>query len=154
MDRSIILVKGPGRISQPVQALLLSKLTLAPAICLYSATTFFIASMSRQWDTKTVISVNVDSKKDTTQGRTCPLPFLSLQSRGSKVRTQRRGDGGQHYQTDCSIANALECLSFTCTTARGLWYIMLIHLRNSGLNSAVSKTDVKNQWSRLWKDLN
>ena len=42
---------------------------------------------------------------------------------------------------------------FTCTTACGLWYVMLIHLWNSGLNPAVSKTDTKNRWSTLSKAL-
>ena len=35
----------------------------------------------------------------------------------------------------------------------GLWYIMLVHLRNSGWNPAVSKTIAKNWWSTLSKSL-
>ena len=78
---------------------------------------------------------------------------LSLRRRGSNARTQRRGDRGQPWRTERSIANAPERLPFTCTTAWGLRYIMLIHLRNSGSNPAVSKTVVKNRWSNLSKTL-
>ena len=78
---------------------------------------------------------------------------LSLRRRGSNARTQRRGDRGQPCRTERSIAITPERLPFTCTTAWGLWYIMLIHLRNSGLNPAVSKTDAKNRWSTLSKAL-
>ena len=66
MDSSLLL-KGPGRASLPDQALnrkplLLSKLTLAPAIHSYLATAFFTAFMSRWQDTKTMISlVNVET---------------------------------------------------------------------------------------------
>ena len=53
--------KCPGRVSLLVQVpsrktLLLSKLTFAPAIRSYSATAFFIVSISRWLDTNTVIS--------------------------------------------------------------------------------------------------
>ena len=53
--------KGPGRVSLLLQApsckpSLLSKLTLAPAIRLYSPTDFFTAFISRRRDTNTVIS--------------------------------------------------------------------------------------------------
>ena len=78
---------------------------------------------------------------------------LSLRSRGSRARTQRRGANGQPCRTERSTADTLERLPFTCTTAWGLWYIMLIHLRNSGLNPAVSKTVAKNRWSTLSKAL-
>ena len=60
---------------------------------------------------------------------------------------------GQPCQTDRSIANASECLPFTHITACRLWYIIPIHLQNSGLNPAVSKTVAKNQWSTLSKAL-
>ena len=62
---------------------------------------------------------------------------------------KRASDRGWPCQTERSIANALECLTFTCTTAWGLWYIMLIHLWNSSSNSAVSKAVAKNRWSTL-----
>ena len=65
----------------------------------------------------------------------------------------QRGDGRQLSWTDCSIAETLECFPFTCTTACGLWYIMLIYLQNSGLNPAVSKTVTKKQCSTLYKAL-
>ena len=120
---------GPGRVWLPVQVpsrkpLLLSKLTLAPAIRSYSATAFFTASMFRWWDTKTLISPNAETLavREPAKGiqrRTGFAPSsLSLRTRDSKAKTQKRGDGGgQPYRTDRSIANALEHLLFTCTTA-------------------------------------
>ena len=36
---------------------------------------------------------------------------------------------------------------FPCTTAIGDWYRMLIHLRNSNSNLAVSNTTIRNRWS-------
>ena len=75
------------------------------------------------------------------------LAFIPL-SRASKAGIQKRRKG-QPCQTDRSTANASECFPFTYTTASGLWYMMLIHLRNSGSNPAVSKTVGKNRWSTL-----
>ena len=158
--------KGPGRLSLPVQApsrklSLLSKLTMAPAFRSYSETAFFTASMSTWRDTKTVISsANAETLavRGLAKGKPCRAGFapssLSLWSWGSKARTYRGGDREQPCWTDCSITNAPERLPFTCTTTWELWYIMLIHLRNSGLNPAVSKTDAKNRWSILSKALN
>ena len=149
--------KGSGRVSLPVQApsrkpLLLSKLTFAPAIRLCPVTAFYTASMSRRRDTKTMMSsanAKTLAKRGPAKGTPRRAGFapssLSLRSRSSKGRTYRRGDRGHPCQTNRSIANATERLPFTCTTAWGLWFIMLIHLRNSDLNLAVSKTDAKNR---------
>ena len=99
------------------------------------------------------------NKRDTAQGRTCPLiPKPAQEGLQRKDIEMRRGDRGQPCRTERSIAIAPERLPFTCTTAWGLWYIMLIHLWNSGLNPAVSKTVAKNRWLTLkcrlsWIDL-
>ena len=157
--------KGPGRVLLPLQApsrkpSLLSKLTLAPAIRSYSLTAFFTAFISKRRDTNTVISsANAETlavrglAKGTPRRPGFVVLSLSLRSRGSTARTQRRGDNGKPCRTERSTANTLERLPFTCTTAWGLWYIMLIQLRNSGLNPAVSKTVAKNRWSTLSKVL-
>ena len=157
--------KGPGRVSLPLQAPrrkppFLSKLTLASAIRSYSPTAFFTAFISRRRDTNTVIpsaKAEILTVRGPAKGTPCRAGFvlssLSLRRKDSKARTYRRGDRGQPYRTDRSIANALERLLFTCTTAWGLWYIMLIHLWNSGSNPAVYKTVAKNQWSTLSKAL-
>ena len=91
--------KGPGRVSQSLQApsykpSLLSKLTSTPAIRSYSLTTFFTAFISRQWDTKTVISsVNAETLavrgpvKGTPRRAGFVSSSLSLRRRGSKART-------------------------------------------------------------------
>ena len=91
--------KGPGRVSQPVQALsrkpsLLSKLTLAPAIRSYSATAFFPTSMPYQRDTETVISsANAETlavrglAKKILRRAEFVSSTLSLRSRGSKAWT-------------------------------------------------------------------
>ena len=92
------------------------------------------------------------SKRDTMKGKICPLiPKPSEQGLQSEDIEKRRE--GNPCRTDRSITNAPERLPFTCTTAWGLWYIMLIHQRNSGLNPAVLKTDAKNRWSTPWKAL-
>ena len=157
--------KGPGRVLLPLQApirkpSLLSKLTLAPAIRSYSPTAFFTAFISRRRDTKTVISsANAETlavrgpAKGTPRWAGFVPSSLSLRSKGSKVKTYRRRDRGQPCRTERLIANALERLPFTYTTAWGLWYIMLIHMRNSGSNQAVSKTVAKNRWSTISKAL-
>ena len=144
--------KSSGRVLLPLQApshkpSLLSKLTLAPAIRSYSLTAFFTAFISRRLDTKTVISsANAETlavrrpAKGTQRRAGFALSSLRHRSRGSKARTR-------------TPSNALKRLPFTCTSAWGLWYIMLIHLRNSGLNLAVSKTDAKIRWSTLSKTL-
>ena len=91
--------KGLGRGSPPLLApsckpSLLSKLILAHAICLYLTTAFFMAFLSRWRDTKTVISsayIDTFTKRGPAKRIPCRagLAFssLSLQSRGSKVRT-------------------------------------------------------------------
>ena len=92
------------------------------------------------------------SKRDTVQGRICPpIPKPTEQGLQSWDIEKRRQ--GQPCRIERSIANTLERLPFTCTTAWGLWYIMLIHLQNSDLNPAVSKTVAKNRWSTLSKAL-
>ena len=158
--------KGPGRVLLPLQApsrkpSLLSKLTLAPAIRSYSTTAFFTASISWRRDTKTVTSsANAETLAAwrptngiAAQCRTCPLipkpAQEGLQREDIKKRRQRGSLAGPNARSRSSP----ERLQFTCTTAWGLWYIMLIHLRNSGLNPAVSKTDAKNRWSTLSKAL-
>ena len=128
---------------------------MAPAIRSYLPTAFFTAFISRQRDTKTDIigeRGNPCRKRDTAQGRIGPLipkpTEKGLQSEEIEKRRQR-----QFCRTEHSIANALQRLPFTCTTAWGLWYVMLIHLQNSDWNPAVSKTDAKKQWSTLSKAL-
>ena len=101
-------------------------------------------------DTKTVISsAYADNvcrkrarKKDAAQGRTCLLIHKPTE-RGSKETAQRTGDRGLPCRTKPSIAKVPERIQFTCTTVCGLWYNMLIRLRNSALNPAVSKTVAK-----------
>ena len=92
------------------------------------------------------------SKRDTAQGRTSPLipkpAQEGLQREEIEKRRQRAALPDRTLDRDHP-----ERLPFTCTTARGLWYIMLIHLRNSGSNPPVSKTDAKNRWSTLSKAL-
>ena len=79
------------------------------------------------------------SKMDTTQGRTfLPIPTPTEQGFQSEDIEKRRQ--GQPCATKRSIAKTSGCFQFTCTTACELWYIMLIHLRNSGRNTTVSKT--------------
>ena len=140
--------------------LLLSKLILAPTLCSYLATAFFTAFMSKQLDTKKVISsANVDTFSERGSPREIPhraglaSSSLSLRSRGSKARTYRKGDRGQPCRTERSITKASKRFLFTCTTVCGLWYIMLIYLPNSDWNSAVSKTVAKNRWSTQSKAL-
>ena len=81
--------KGPGRVSLPLQAQsrkpsLLSQLTLAPAIRL------FTAFISRRRDTNTVIS-SANAETLVVKGTPRRAGFfpssLSLRSRGSKART-------------------------------------------------------------------
>ena len=131
--------KGPGRVSLPLQApshrlSLLSKLTLAPAIRSYSPTAFFTAFISRRRDTKTVISsANAETiaVRGPAKGTPCRAGFVpsSLAYGVGAPKRGHRGDRGQPCWIERSIANVFERLPFTCTTAWGLWYIMLIHLR-------------------------
>ena len=91
--------KGSGRGIPPLQApncrpSLLSKLILAPTICLYLTTAFFTAFMSKWWNTKTVISlVYIDTfvVRGPAEGIPCSTRLaslsLSLWTRGSKVET-------------------------------------------------------------------
>ena len=143
--------KGPGRVSLPLQApsckpLFLSKLTLAPAICLYSASTFFTALYIQTvwYEDCDIICGNScckrASKRDTAQGWICPLIPKTTEQRlqSEDIEKERQGAAMLDQSLD------REGLPFTCTTAWGLWYIMLIHLQNSGWNLAVSKTDAKN----------
>ena len=148
--------KGPGRVSLPLQApnhklLFLSKLTLALAIRSYSPTAFFTAFISRRRDTKTdIIGERGNpcrkraSKRDTAQGRICPLLPQPTEHIESEDIEKRRQGAALHDRT-------LDRLPFTYTTAWGLWYIMLIHLCNSGWNPAVSKTVLSKafDWSKL-----
>ena len=89
------------------------------------------------------------NKRDTTQDRICPLiPKPTEQGLQSDDIEKRR-------QAASLPDRSLECERplFTCTSGWGLWYIMLIYLRNSGLNPAVSKTDAKNRGLILSKAL-
>ena len=152
--------------SPPLQApsrrpSLLSKLTLALATSSYLLTTVLTTFMSDRQVTKTVISsayaetfILKQPEKRTPCRAGFAVPSLSVWSSGSQASTQRRGDRGQPCRTDRSSVNASERSPFTCTTASGLWYNMLIHLQNSGLIPAVSKTIAKNRWSTLSKALN
>ena len=159
--------KGPGRgmpsLQQPShKPSLLSKLILAPAFCSYLTTIFFTAFMSKRGVTKTVISsayMDTITEKGPAKKILCraglAFSLLSLWSRGSKLRTERRGERGQTCLTNHWIAKVSE--HFTCTTACRLWYIILIHLWNSGLNLAVSKTVAKTDGQtnqRPWIDAN
>ena len=164
-DGSVTPTEGPWKSIATLQApsrkpSLLSKLTLAPAIRSYSTTASFTASISSRRDTNTVTSsANAETLAAKRQAKGIPrsarlVPSsLCLRRRGSDARTWRRGDRGQPCRTERSIPNPPERLPFTCTTAWGLGYIMLIHLRNSGLNPEVSKTVPKNRWSTLSKAL-
>ena len=74
--------------------LLLSKLILAPALCLYLATAFFTAFMCRRQDTKAVISsaytdtfVKRGPAKGMPRKAGLACSSLSLQSKSSKART-------------------------------------------------------------------
>ena len=154
--------KGPNRRRPPLQApnhkpLLLSQLILAPAICSYLTTTFFTSYMSR-WRKKDSDIISVHgylcqkwaSKKDTTQGLTGLLiPNPAEQGIQSEdIEKRRQGATLPNQMVDCESLWALPC-----TTACGLWYIMLIYLWNSGLNLAVSKIVANNWWSTLSKVL-
>ena len=90
--------KGPGRGVPPLPApnlrpFLLSKFILAPTVCSYLKITLFTTSMSKRWDTKTMIwLVYVQTfphwsptKGTPRRARFAPLS-LCLQSRGSKAR--------------------------------------------------------------------
>ena len=142
--------KGPGRVSLPLQApsrkpSLLSKLTLAPAIRLYSPTAFFTASISRWRDTNSdVIGERGNpyrktaSKRDTAQGQISPLIPKPTEQRLQSKDIEKRRQGAA--LPDRTLDR--ERFPFPCTTAWGLWYIMLIHLLNSGLNLADSDAEI------------
>ena len=146
--------KGLVRGMPPLQ------LILAPVICLYITTVFFAAFMSKWWGHKDSDIIGVrgylcrkrTNKMNAAQARTCLLvpkpPEQGLQSEDIEKMRQE-----QLCRNNRSIANAFERFPFTCSIARGLWYIMLIHLRISALNPAISKTDAKNRWSTLSKTL-
>ena len=150
--------KGPGRVSLPLQApsrkpSLLSKLPLASAIRSYSPTAFFTAFISRRRDTEIVLSsANAETLavRGPAKGTPHRAGFSSsplAYGTGAQKRWHREEETrGKPCRTERSIANAIERLLFTCTAAWVLLYIMLIHLRNSGSNPAVSKTVAKNRW--------
>ena len=107
--------KGPGRGTPPLQTLSCRQLIFAPATSLYLLTAFLTAFMSDRRDTKTVISSTYAETFALTQPaiRTphrarFAVPSLSLQSRGSKARTLRKGDREQPCQTDRSSENAFK----------------------------------------------
>ena len=74
------------------------------------------------------------SKEDSTQGR-----IFSLIPKLAKLGLQ-----SEDIEKRGPTAKAFEHFPFIYTTAWGLWYSMLIHLQNSGSNSAASKTVAKN----------
>ena len=131
---------------------LFSKLTLAPATCSYLTTASVTASVSEGRDTKMLMpSTDTFTKKSAASGMSrrtgLVLPSLSLRNRGSKAKPKRSEDKGQ----PCRI----EPFPFTCTTAMGLQYSMLIHQQNSFSNPAVSRTATRKRWYTLpWTDHN
>ena len=156
--------KGPSRGTPPLKVpncrpSLLSKLILAPAPSSYLLTAFSTTFMFDRQDTKTVISTYADTFVLTQPTKSTPhragftVPFLSLRSRGEKSedtekRRQRVTLPDRPFERE-----RLRTLPVHLTTACGLWYNMLIYLRKSGLNPAVSKTVAKNRWSTLSKAL-
>ena len=106
MDGSVTPAEGPwqGIATRPgteQQTIAFFKIDLGSAVLSYSATTFFTAFMSRQRNTRTVIS-SANTETFAVRGPAKRIPCrngfapssLSLWSRGSRARTQRRGDKG------------------------------------------------------------
>ena len=160
--------EGPRKGTPPHQTLnskcsLRSKLTLAPTTSSYLAIAFFTASMSKRWDTKTMILTKTETltlkrpTKWTSIRAGFAFLFLSLRSRSSKTRMWRRGDRGQFFQTDCLIEKDPKRFPFTCTTVWELRYRMLIHLQSSSWilwsPKPSPKTDVQS-YRKNWTDLN
>ena len=137
--------KGPGRVLLPIQApnhkpSLLSKLTLAPAIRSYPTTASFTACISSRRDTKTVMSsANAET-----------LAVSPLIPKPAQEGLQREDIDEKRQRA------ALPDRTFDRKRLRKPsvhLHHCLIHLRNSGLNPAVSKTVAENRWSTLLKAL-